>query len=219
MARPELIALLDDVKANPDDLTPWLVLTDWLEENGDEPDRARAEYCRLCFDKLGEKTYASDRENFERRWELFRDWKEAWLGPIAEEVADDLWLWQMRRGLVSIGMRTSRLLDLHARGLDEEQWQWVEELALVGIFPAEARQLASCPLLLGPSIIRWQVAWVRQIGPAVVKAMAKCPSLARVRELHVLGTVKRPRDEMYLDALFRPLRDRFGEALKLDIRE
>src|SRR5262245_42565589 len=29
-ARPEVLALLADVKENPDDLTPWLVLTDWL---------------------------------------------------------------------------------------------------------------------------------------------------------------------------------------------
>src|SRR5262249_47472223 len=70
--RPELLALLADVKENPADLTPWLVLTDWLEEHGDEADQARAEYCRLCFDKLGKKTYASDWEKGERRRELFR---------------------------------------------------------------------------------------------------------------------------------------------------
>src|SRR6476469_9393327 len=82
--RPEVLAFLADVKENPDDLTPWLVLTDWLEENGDESDVARAEYCRLCFDKLGKKTYASDWEQGERRRELFRRYSERWLGPIRE---------------------------------------------------------------------------------------------------------------------------------------
>lgn len=58
--RAELRALLADVKAAPDDVTPWLVLTDWLEDHGNAADAARAEYCRLCFDKVGKKTYASD---------------------------------------------------------------------------------------------------------------------------------------------------------------
>ena len=80
--RPELMALLADVKQNPDDLTPWLVLCDWLEDQDDEAERARGEYCRLCFDKLGTKTYASDWEKGERRRHLYRTYHEAWLGPI-----------------------------------------------------------------------------------------------------------------------------------------
>jgi uncharacterized protein (TIGR02996 family) len=52
-ARPELLALLADIKENPDDLTPWLVLTDWLEENGDEGDRARASFYQPLKERFG----------------------------------------------------------------------------------------------------------------------------------------------------------------------
>src|SRR5262245_31043069 len=102
-ARPEVLALLADVKENPDDLTPWLVLTDWLEENGDEADRARAEYCRLCFDKLGKKTYASDWEKGERRRELFRDYREQWFGGFSKLFPNEafgLTRCEIKRGLL-----------------------------------------------------------------------------------------------------------------------
>jgi uncharacterized protein (TIGR02996 family) len=128
MSRPprlELLSLLDDVKHNPDDLTPWLVLCDWLEENGDEDDRARSEYCRLCFDKLGKQAFASDWEKGERRRELFRKHKQAWFGPILELNPT------MRKGLAviqcsfdQIENRVHRLVQL------EEEWAWVGSLRL-----------------------------------------------------------------------------------------
>jgi uncharacterized protein (TIGR02996 family) len=39
--------LLADVMEQPEDLTPWLVLSDWLEEQGDSANLARAELLRL----------------------------------------------------------------------------------------------------------------------------------------------------------------------------
>jgi uncharacterized protein (TIGR02996 family) len=121
--RPELLALLEDVRLSPDDLTPWLVLCDWLEENGDEDDRARSEYCRLCFDKLGKETFASDWELGERRRDLFRKHKHAWFGPILELNPT------MRKGLAVIECsfhevenRVGRLLEV------EEAWAWVGTL-------------------------------------------------------------------------------------------
>src|SRR5262245_20846052 len=45
--RPELVALLEAAKDQPEELAPRLVLADWLEEFGDEHDRARAEFVRL----------------------------------------------------------------------------------------------------------------------------------------------------------------------------
>src|SRR5438045_3614039 len=33
--RPEVLAFLQDIKENPDDDTPRLILADWLEEHGD----------------------------------------------------------------------------------------------------------------------------------------------------------------------------------------
>jgi uncharacterized protein (TIGR02996 family) len=46
-ARPEVLAFLCDIKENPEDETPRLILADWLEEYGDEHDAARAELIRV----------------------------------------------------------------------------------------------------------------------------------------------------------------------------
>jgi uncharacterized protein (TIGR02996 family) len=40
--RPELVALLDAIKDNPDDDTPRLVLADWLDEQDNQLDAERA---------------------------------------------------------------------------------------------------------------------------------------------------------------------------------
>jgi uncharacterized protein (TIGR02996 family) len=122
--RIELLALLDDVKANPDDLTPWLVLCDWLEENGDEADRARSEYCRLCFDKLGKQTYASDWEKGERRRELFRTYKQTWFGPILALRPT------MQKGLAVIeGCSIDDVLQNLPGLLEvEEAWAWISSM-------------------------------------------------------------------------------------------
>jgi uncharacterized protein (TIGR02996 family) len=44
--RPELVALLDAIKDNPDEDTPRLVLADWLDEQGNELDAERAAFIR-----------------------------------------------------------------------------------------------------------------------------------------------------------------------------
>ena len=40
--RPDVRAFLDDIREHPDDDTPRLVLADWLDDYGDDADRARA---------------------------------------------------------------------------------------------------------------------------------------------------------------------------------
>ncbi|MBY0456405.1 MAG: TIGR02996 domain-containing protein, partial [Gemmataceae bacterium] len=40
-------ALLAAIRANPDEDTPRLAFADWLDEHGDEADRARAEFIRV----------------------------------------------------------------------------------------------------------------------------------------------------------------------------
>ena len=122
--RPELMALLADVKQNPDDLTPWLVLCDWLEDRDDEAERARGEYCRLCFDKLGQKTYASDWEKGERRRHLYRMYHEAWLGPIAPFRP------QVQKGLLTVQCHELGTHHVEALKADPEAWAWVGTLQM-----------------------------------------------------------------------------------------
>ena len=59
-SRPELLALLDAIKDNPDEDTPRLVLADWLDEQGNELDSERAAIStnlRLSSDRIDEAVY------------------------------------------------------------------------------------------------------------------------------------------------------------------
>jgi uncharacterized protein (TIGR02996 family) len=213
VSRPELMALLADVKENPADLTPWLVLTDWLEENGDESDRARAEYCRLCFDKLGKQTFASDWEKGERRRELFREWNKEWLGVLADCPPPTRC--QTRRGLLAVETNASGLLTLHRQGIGEERWEWVEELNVTCLEPTDVVRLAECPLVRGPSILKLGLYWSRWMGKGVIASLANSPYLSRVHQLHLLGQAIPSNHPEKLEKMFAPLRRRLGEALKL----
>src|SRR5438874_2329406 len=79
--RPQVLSLLEQAKDTPDDDAPRLVLADWLEEYGDEHDRARAELirtqCRRA--RLISYTPAAD-ELDERIVKLWRGQKKHWLG-------------------------------------------------------------------------------------------------------------------------------------------
>src|SRR5262245_43653499 len=160
MPRPELLALLAAVKENPNDLTPWLVLCDWLEEYGDESDRARAEYCRLCFDRLGKKTYASDWEKGERRRELYRQYHRDWLGPIARLRVT------VRRGLLEVEASGDALLEVADAGVEVESWSWVETLRVLTLRREQAVALAACPLLAGPTHIELAFLWGEKLDLA-----------------------------------------------------
>lgn len=76
--RPELIAILDAVKDNPDDDTPRLVLADWLEENGDTFDADRARFIRrhVALARGLESSRIPDVEQNETEW-----WGR-WLIPL-----------------------------------------------------------------------------------------------------------------------------------------
>ena len=76
--RPELIALLDACKDEPDDDAPRLVLADWLEEYGDESDRDRAEFIRLQIERDGEDDLSP------REQALLHDRGPSWLWPIID---------------------------------------------------------------------------------------------------------------------------------------
>ena len=196
------MALLADVKQNPDDLTPWLVLCDWLEDSHDEVDRARGEYCRLCFDKLGQKTYASDWERGERRRHLYRTYHEAWLGPILALQP------RIKKGLLSI--QSDTLFDYaEALEADPEAWAWVEALEIghgiaelfspefglgwieaglitLDILPYlkdyEVGVLASCPALRCVQILKFRLP---ELKPNLSRCLIESPKLIGIRMLEI----------------------------------
>ena len=108
--RPELLALLEAIKDNPDEDTPRLVLADWLDEQGNELDSERAAFIRE------DVAAALEKERGARppvRHPAFSDAYGApdararrWLGPIAE-VAERC---GFERGLPSVCFHGRRLL-------------------------------------------------------------------------------------------------------------
>jgi uncharacterized protein (TIGR02996 family) len=215
-ARPELLALLSDVKDNPDDLTPWLVLTDWLEEHGDEADAARAEYCRLCHDKLGKKVYASDWEKGERRRELFRRYKRAWFGPLVDLPGPGQASLEVRRGLLHVWTGLSALLPV-VDEVPREAWAWVEQLSLRSQTCTELERLAVCPCLAGPhhfnlSFHPDQFEARKDHLARAIKALADSPHLGGLRSFRFFcyGMLLRSSD-----SLFAPLKARLGDVFSM----
>lgn len=201
--RPVLLGLLDDVKRTPADLTAWLVLCDWLEEHGDEVDRARGDYCRLCFGRLGRKTVASDWECGEQRRALYRQYHAAWLAPLPLEHV------RMHHGLIELSLPASTCLRLEKDLADTETWAWVETLDVFGLNNAWLQRLADCRLLNGPAQVRLSVSWGERISRGALRQLADSPHLAAVRRLgiraaHVVGG----------KTAFQPLHDRFGDRFR-----
>lgn len=77
------LALMAAIVANPDEDTPRLALADWLQEHGDDHDRARAEHIRLQIEcdrfPYGDKR----RTKFEKKFiPIQEEHGAAWLGPL-----------------------------------------------------------------------------------------------------------------------------------------
>ena len=86
--RPELLSLLAACREQFADDAPRLVVADWLEENGGDADRARAEAIRL---QLAEESEGRIPHHRQRIHALLKGHRSAWLGPLAG-VGDAPWL-------------------------------------------------------------------------------------------------------------------------------
>jgi uncharacterized protein (TIGR02996 family) len=86
------IALMAAILAEPHEDTPRLALADWLQEHGDEHDRARAEHIRLQIAAQNDPQTGSAYEKNPATWpEQVREFAaiqqahgEAWLGPLVK---------------------------------------------------------------------------------------------------------------------------------------
>ncbi len=137
---PELLSLLHACKQEPDDDTPRLVLSDWLEEHGAT---ALAQLVRL-------QCRASRMSNRERQHQRVdrrvRELEEAcaaeWLQPLRSCGVDPAF----RRGLLRVTAFLDRRRDDQVLQLvDNRLWAWVDALALRGgqELPLLRRWLAS----------------------------------------------------------------------------
>jgi uncharacterized protein (TIGR02996 family) len=90
-------AFLQAILEDPDDDVPRLAYADWLEENGGEADRERAEFIRLQYElaRLAEEDRLPELE--ERQQALLRRYRAAWSRRLSRLRIDDS---SFRRGFV-----------------------------------------------------------------------------------------------------------------------
>jgi uncharacterized protein (TIGR02996 family) len=121
--RPEVLAFLQDIKQNPDDDTPRLILADWLEERGDP----RGAFLRLELEAMRPDLPPSRRSELGKEiGTLLRRYEGDWFGPLRmPDFSCDV-----LRGLVRLRARGAALLERLESLAATEAWAWVSDLTL-----------------------------------------------------------------------------------------
>jgi uncharacterized protein (TIGR02996 family) len=127
---PELLGLLRDAKANPDDIAPRLILADWLEEHG-QPERA--ELIRLqCRETLDQPRVDA----------LLSAHQVAWFGVLWAKGVQPL----VHRGLFRVAGPAKKLLSKRfASQKNAPELDWVEALSLEEIEDDQVPRLLHAP--------------------------------------------------------------------------
>src|SRR5215216_1158299 len=73
---------LHDIREHPEDDAPRLIYADWLEEHGDETDRARADLIRVQCRLAQLPDDDPEREDLEEREKGLLRRLDDWLGPV-----------------------------------------------------------------------------------------------------------------------------------------
>jgi uncharacterized protein (TIGR02996 family) len=139
-ARPELLALLQDAREHPDDVSRRLVLADWLEDHGGEADVARAELIRIqCELNSRHDPHVGDQCEpphvdahraalLCRQDRLMARYAGNWIDPEIRRIAQE---WSSDWGLLQLRVWASQLTKRRALKLvGTEAWAWVESINL-----------------------------------------------------------------------------------------
>jgi uncharacterized protein (TIGR02996 family) len=165
-------AFLADIREHPDDDVPRLVFADWLEDHGDEPDRAdliRVQ-CRLAR-LLTEGAAADDLAR--RDQQLTERLTRSWLAPLWRLVDT----FELRRGFVArVVVQAPQLI---------EQGEVIVRLAPVAELAVVFRQqhledLVTCPHLAHVARLEARDGGVGDAGAAL---LGRCPYLGRLEAL------------------------------------
>jgi uncharacterized protein (TIGR02996 family) len=188
-SRPEVLAFLRDIKANPEDDTPRLILADWLEERGDP----RGEYVRLeCALARMQPTHPRWQAAYTRRQELWQRHATEWVGPLPG------WAWDRRppglgRGLGRLEVPVWEFLKAPKALAETEAYAWVEELVLSGMTPVRLGKLAASPNLEGPATVTLRQ---HELVAGELVTLLDSPRLARLTGLALSGKPLRDRGAM-----------------------
>jgi uncharacterized protein (TIGR02996 family) len=174
--RPEVAAFLDDAHEHPDDDTPRLILADWLDDNGDDIDRDRAEFirvqCRLARPGPAPRGLAA------RQWELEQDHADDWLGPLVGLVDH----WRFDRGLVGLGVQGFQCYSPQLHDLVRtETWAWVEGLTLLQLTPGAVQHLVRQPVLNRIRSLSFEESRLGDSGLALLAGTRPLPGLRDLR--------------------------------------
>jgi len=180
-ARPEVLALLAEAKARPDDDIPRLILADFLEDSFDPVDQTRGSFLRLQCQLARMPQHDPAAAPLRQRLIQVRAEAEAlWLGPL--RTADLAQEWEWHRGLLWISVRKCRVFQTEAqRLLATEALAWVEGVHLRG--PTE--MILPClksPLLDHVSCLSLAYSPLYYAG---LRALSHCPALARFSWLNL----------------------------------
>jgi uncharacterized protein (TIGR02996 family) len=139
MSRRELLSLLRTAREHPDDVAPRLVIADWLEEHGDEGDRARAKIIRLR--NPGPRYWVDNGTDPVQA--LYRTYEDTWLGRLRTVTKR----YSVYNGFIQLDLNGRQLLSAKMAALaDSEEWAWVTGLQLK-VEPGSAAAVADSPLL------------------------------------------------------------------------
>jgi uncharacterized protein (TIGR02996 family) len=174
-------AFLADVRENPEDDTPRLILADWLDEYGGPADQARADLIRTQIEKA--RLPPGHPHHFvlaQRERELVQRWGSAWVGPLLDRVRS----LRHERGMVLLTLSCGML---QARGLLElrttEVWSWVLGARLENVTPREAHSLARCPLLEDLALLSVS----GELGTSGLHALVESPGVRHLVQLDLVS--------------------------------
>ena len=205
--RPELLALLAAVKAEPDEDTPKLALADWLQEQDDEADRARGEYVREVVRYHGMKEDDLARYDVSTRLTvLSQHYNWAWFGPLLTAGFQFLRSsehWALRFPTID-GTKLVTKKTMALAGT--EAYAWIAGLSFYRLSSTQLTKFTNSPLLdtliglwlqdcnvsvlsVDDMVKSPRASWMRQLAfesvPVSAASFAKSPHMARLRQLRL----------------------------------
>jgi uncharacterized protein (TIGR02996 family) len=205
--RAELQIFLEDTRATPDDHSLRRILADWLDDQENAEDSARAELIRL---QCAQAEFPRRIPRLMRREEmLLADWHWEWLGPLSDLAQP----WQFDRGRLQLTISSHAFQTPHFADLwHSEAFAWTDHLTLTNATPGTIGHVATLKAMSG---LRELVVQDGRVGNNGLAQLANSPYLHELRVLRLpmagiggraSGTLRMPRLET-LDLSQNYLRD------------
>lgn len=196
-----LLAFLEEIKEDPEDLSRRLILADWLQEQDDLRGELVRVQCQLALYPCDDPRWAAWGAEEQA---LLRTHSNRWLGPLANLGL----VCTFRRGLLHLYGSAQQLIG-QRRLLPPETFAWVESLHLTEVTASRLARLSRWPhwrhlvhLLLGNNDLPDQAAAVlassshliklqtlelanNRLGPNAVESLGHSPHLAALRHLNL----------------------------------